>query len=86
MICAFDGPLAPGIAQSGAYRRLITTEALCKANELGDTGVLALLQPAVQARGRPFGDEGMKRRQQALRLSDRWTELLQTLKVDRFAR
>src|SRR5690349_11560422 len=73
----FDRPLTPGIAQSGAYRRVITAQALRKAHKLGDTGVLALLQPAVEACGRPLSDEGMKRRQQALRLSHRRTQLLE---------
>jgi hypothetical protein len=57
---SFDRPLAPRIAQGSAHRCLVTAEALRKANELGDTGVLALLQPGVHAPGSPFGDEGVK--------------------------
>jgi hypothetical protein len=83
---SFDRPLAPWIAQSGAHRRVITAQAVCEANELSDAGVLALLQPAVQACGRSLSDERVKRRQQALRLSHCWIQLLERSQVQGFAR
>jgi hypothetical protein len=81
-----DRPLAPRIAQGSAYRRVITTQAVRKANELGNARLLALFQPVVQARDSAFGDKRVELFEQLLGSADRRTALFQYGKIARFTR
>jgi hypothetical protein len=78
---SFDRSPTPEIAQGRVHRRVVVAEAVGKADELHQTRLLALFQPAVQASGNAVGQDRVKRQEQVLGLGNLGTQLFQRRQV-----